>query len=59
MKEETIIDLVVKYRNGEFPIIVDKINGLSPNIARDLIDTKYTTKERRNEKKRFHKLLRK
>ncbi len=51
MKEETIIDIEIRRRDGDRQVIVDRLKGLSPNFAIILLEQKYTTKERRKDSK--------
>ena len=57
MKEETVIDIEIRRRDGGKQIIIDRLKGLSPNIAVILLELKYTTKKRKKDSKNISKLL--
>ena len=55
MKEETIIDIEIRRRDGDRQVIMDRLKGLSPNVAVMLLEQKYTTKERKKDSKNISK----
>lgn len=59
MKEQTIIDITVKDRRGAHLVTIDRIQGLTPNSARDLIEKKYSTAIKEADKKILNNLLKK
>ncbi len=51
MKEETVIDIEIRRWDGDRQVIMDRLKGLSPNVAVMLLEQKYTTKKRKKDSK--------